>query len=264
MPRPTKEVALNTLTKLNTHECPFCSFEGKGVGTHWQMSDCPNPIPDSSGKDLLKGILMRDGTLLRDGKYPRIEIVSINKEFLEYLSNIFGPIMSDVSLRMKASELADINRERNFTSTVNEDNYHDQYRCRTKSLVKMNKLRSWYDSGKKRFNTVNCVTPEILSMWYCSDGTLSWSIKPEHSTYRISISINSQTDRPKEIKSLFNNLNVDPRISSNTLYFTKSDSDKLLSYMQPVPDGMEYKFENTSVEMYKSKKNNSTSKKILR
>jgi len=203
--------------------------------TNKELKEINNSITKKQ-KDILKGILMGDAWVGKEkGKNAKLSIESINEEFIDWLDDVLGDIVSHTGKRNTASELAEKNRKYGYT--VNEENYNDIYTLRTRQIPYFNKLHEWYSTGEKRFPKLY-LSPTILKMWYVCDGSYV------DSKYPVIYSSN-ENDRKKFILSLFDETELNPSFTKGgggTIQFKKSESNEFFEYIgEPVP-GFEYKW----------------------
>lgn len=243
--------ALNEVGVPNDAECcPSCGDYYLELGHHWSKGECGYPEISNRQKEILTGLLMGDATLHRkEGGYPYFICSMISHDFLRWLDNVMGVMGRGVSLWKTAEESAKGNRESGFSPGAKEDDYNDLYRWETRSHPSFDSFASWYDSGEKRFSDNLELTPTILKVWYCCDGSMNKGRKKR----RIQIGATNEVDRLGYIRNLFSKLDVEPTLTvTNGRYenqrliinFRTSDSESLWEYMgEPLP-GFGYKWPN--------------------
>lgn len=188
-------------------------------------------------KEIIIGLLMGDAWIAKDeNKNAKLSVEMINKDFLEYVNTELGDIVSICRLKSTAKELADKNRKYGYT--VNESKYNDIYTLRTRSLEYFNELHQWYSSGKKRFPKDLELTPLIVKVWYCCDGSYC------DNSYPVIYSSN-ESDNREMVLDLFKNTQIDPSYidsGGGAINFKRSGSDDFFNYIgDPLP-GFEYKW----------------------
>jgi hypothetical protein len=97
---------------------------------------------------------------------------------------------------------------------------------------------SWYSNGEKEFPSNLKATPNRARMWYACDGSL---VQNEHCV----IYSYNERDRPKFLKSLFNNTPFNPSFSltgGGGLRFSRSESREFLNWLGEPALGYEYKW----------------------
>ncbi|QRD99675.1 laglidadg endonuclease [Halorubrum virus VOLN27B] len=167
----------------------------------------------------------------------------INRRFLEWLDVQFGVLTTGVTKIRTAEEQAENSRKTGFTTTVNDENYHDLYMCNTRSLPELQPYSEWYSSGKKVFPESIRLTPLTLKMWYVTDGSLTHRVgkrKP------MQIGCSNESDRGDFLESLFEDTPISPRFDGKNLWFGVDDTDTALEWMGSPPPGFEYKWEQNT------------------
>lgn len=184
---------------------------------------------------------MGDGTIdrHRDG-HSRLVVEMTNREFLEWLDNELGFLSTGTRLKETASERAERNRGDSHVKVVNEENYSDVYRLKTRSHPFFTELASWYGSGEKQFPNDLEINSTIAKIWYVCDGTLTLyetSIRPWAVFYT-----SNEGHRREYLKGLFEEVGFSPRFTDESVYFGVDETQSLLEWMgEPVP-GFEYKW----------------------
>lgn len=116
---------------------------------------------------------MGDACVNDNGGNPCIKMSVIQREYLEYLHDIFGEISRGVEIDRTSEQLARQNKKRGFSTTVVEENYNDVYMWHTVNHPELKAYRQWYESGKKEWPQDIALTPTVLKHFYVCDGTLS-------------------------------------------------------------------------------------------
>lgn len=203
--------------------------------TNDELDQINNSITETQ-KEILKGLLMGDAWVGKEkGKSAELSMESINEEFIDWLDEVLGDIVSQTGKRNTASELAEKNRKYGYT--VNEENYNDIYVLRTRRLPYFNKLNGWYSTGKKRFPKIK-LSPTVLKMWYVCDGSFV------DSRYPVIYSSN-ENDRKGFVLSLFDDINLNPSFTKSgggAIQFKTSESRKFFNYIGEPVSGFEYKW----------------------
>jgi len=188
-------------------------------------------------KQILKGLLMGDAWICKEqNKTAYLALEITNKKFVEWLEEKLGEIVSDVRMRKTSKQSANKNRKYNYS--VNEENYSNIWVLETRNLKYFDKLRQWYSSGKKRFPKSLDLTPTVLKMWYCCDGTL-------HREKVAKIYSSNESDRKTEVIDLFEDLNLSPNFTEGgggVINFKVRGSEKFFEYIGEAPPGFEYKW----------------------
>lgn len=189
-------------------------------------------------RSLIEGMLMGDASINEaSGKnYCYLQSNMINKQFLNWFDDALGPISTGVSSYRSGEEQAALAQETGFTTTVNVENYNDLWHLQTYSLPVFNEYREWYESGRKRYPSNLELTPLSAKMWYCCDGYM----KIDSGNARIRVS--NEADRKEYLRNLFERVGFEPKISSEYVRFTGSETERILSWMGEPPKGFRYKW----------------------
>lgn len=219
--------------------CPTCNKEYKRLGSHWRYNPKHRPLLTNKQKDIIKGLLMGDGSL--DIENLSVKVECISKNYLKYLKNIFHSLSCDVSLKRTAEESAKRVRDNGFRPKANKENYSDMYLWYTRKIPELEQFVSWYtDVGKVWPEDIE-LTPTVLKHWYCGDGH-------KDGRGRISIYTSNEYDNGEKLKKYFKDVDLPtPRVYESdrgdmSLNFNRNQSKILLEYMgNPLPD-FEYKW----------------------
>lgn len=215
--------------------CKSCGKKYDRIGTHWSRSSCDYPKLSNFQHEVVAGVLMGDGYINDNNKNPRLQVNMISKEYLRYLDEIFPVVGTGVSLKRTGKENASLSRQSDFFSTVNEEEYNDQYRWQTLTNPAFDEYKGWYDSGEKVFPDNVNLTPTTLKHWYCCDGSLC----KRGSYYRMKIAISNEFDNKDKIRTLFTDSGLpEPKfVSGKDIRWNKQESREIIDYMgQPLPD----------------------------
>jgi hypothetical protein len=222
--------------------CPNCEYSEDYAGLHW--SKLPDHRPNFSDEQLeiLTGILMGDGTIDNSSKNPRLCLIMTNKEYLEYLSQKFPYLSSEVSLHLTGEECNKKARKSGFIP--NATNCKDQYSWRTKTHPQLSRFVDWYDSGEKVWPKDITITPKILKHLFCCDGDKKNGANGRSDYIRISSE--NERDNLTQVVKMFSQSGIPaPRIEDNEwcrFCWSVSDTQDIYEHMgDPVP-GFEYKW----------------------
>jgi hypothetical protein len=215
--------------------CHNCSDEYVSIGGHWSKSStCSHPELTDVQKDVATGLILGDGTTTRNYENSVIQVKMVTPTYLNYLSDLFGPIGLSVKLHKTGNEQAKMNRDSGFSVDANGENYRDVYRWMTRAHPYFNKYDEWYDSGRKVFPDDVTITPSLLKTWYVCDGDIR-----DDGILRIS---SAEQDLDK-ISLWFEGSELPvPRNSGHRIYWSVQDSKKVLEYMGSPPPDFEYKW----------------------
>lgn len=208
-------------------ECPKCSDSYKRLSLHFARSECGYPELSERKQELLKGVLMGDGSVEKQSgnRHGRFAVEMINKKFLEWL---------DSELEWLATG---VNKVDQNTRSGSNENWEEIYRLRTRTHPYIDKLNSWYDSGKKRFPEDLELTPLITKMWYVSDGSLNTNGSPRSVFYST-----NEWDRQDYIIDLFDDIGFSVTATSESFQLSVTGTQELFDWMGEAPPGFEYKW----------------------
>lgn len=227
-------------------DCPSCGDLYECVGQHISLSDCKYPELTEYQMDVSIGILMSDGNITCPGKEPRLRVINTNKEYLEYVDDVFGWYSNGVHLSRTSDQVKQDSIQRGYGSKDTE--FKDQYMFRTRNSPEFRDLLEWYNSGKKVWPRDIQLTKDTLKHLYCGDGTYH----NRNSEY-ISIACSNEHKNKEKVNSLFERVGFEkPRwtvypqeVSDGCvchITFSKSESEKMWEYMGSPPPGFEYKW----------------------
>jgi len=225
--------------------CQQCGNKYQIIGTHWSMnSSCNHPSFTDHQKEIITGLLMGDGNICTVNKNPYIRAEMISPNYLEYISDQFGVLGGDVSLKMTAAESAKRNRDSRFDPNAKEQNYSDKYQWQSMSHPELQEFADWYSSGKKVWPAEIELTPTVLKHWYCGDG--HWDNSGSRNSIQIAMA--NEVNNANKVDQMFRNVGLPApsnyNISENNCnaQFTVEQSKELWEYMgEPLPD-FEYKW----------------------
>jgi hypothetical protein len=186
-------------------------------------SECSPPDISQEQHEILAGLLMGDGSMShRDRDQPAIRVRMGNKEYLEYLHDIFNPMTTGVS---------------GAAETGGWETNTQMYRLRWRGRPEYQQYASWYDTGGKRFPSDLTLTPTVLKHWYVCDGSLN-------TRGVMSIGIKNEEDRKDFIEQLFEEkgFEVGRWDQNGSAIFHAHVRDQLLDWMGEAPPGFEYKW----------------------
>jgi hypothetical protein len=232
-------------------ECPFCGKSYERLGRHWTENPQHHPSFNEKHHAVTTGVLMGDGSISRDSDNPRLVVKMTNKEYLEYLSNIFGILSLDVKLDKTASEAARRSKERGFSDVACENNYSDLYSLQTRRSVKFKPYTEWYDGGDKIWPKDIELSPTVLKHWYVCDGSLQ-KRDSEHG-FRMTIALSNERGNRRKVEQMFERANIpvpcnwDERKRDSgrwdvNIYWRNEQTRELIEYMGTPLPGFEYKW----------------------
>lgn len=227
--------------------CPYCGNWYKRVSSHWRLGKCQYPPISEYKIELLKGLMLGDGSMNTTDSYFRCKMT--NRTFLQWLSNELGWLASDVRKKKTAVEIADGCRNSLDRNTQAKDCV-DSYGIHTRPHPQLRGFTEWYSTGEIVFPTDLQLTPTSLAMWYVSDGGLSWQHERTHIMVRFA-SVN-ESERPQSIINMLEgcDFTVQHGKGSNEFYIPQREVDDFFEYIgDPVP-GFAYKWAYEECDRY--------------
>lgn len=195
---------------------------------------------DEELQEMLEGLLMGDAFVQRDkGKNAKFSVEMINKDFLEWVAGEMGDACSLMKRKNTAEELYEKNNRR--YDNVSKENYNDIYTLRSRSVEFFNRYYDWYESGEKRYPEDTELTPLMLNMWYCCDGSLVEHGKNPNPV----IYCSNEYDRKEFIEGLFDPLDPTPSVhggGGGVIQFKRGETSDFFNYIGESPPGYEYKW----------------------
>lgn len=213
-------------------KCESCEGSFESLPLHWSLSSCDYPELSDYQKDILIGVLMGDGSVIvpehRNEGYLTVSVVE--DEFLDWLFDELGWLVE-----AKRYEEPD----------------KDIHSLRTLSHPFITDLRSWYDTGRKRYPGGLELNSTIAKMWYVTDGGLSWNGERQ---CIVSISCENELRRGDFLRDLFRQVGFEVGMSHGMIRFKNGHGERFLEWIgEPVP-GFEYKWKSEDRELYDSVK----------
>lgn len=244
--------------------CPDCNVPQKNPSQHLTKSDCKRPEISEIQQEMLKGLVMGDGSINHHSKNWTIQWGSINKEFMDW----FNWRMEDIGIEVREVKrsLEEIRNSWGESYDFSEEeikdmNFHKIFRWGTISHPEINTMFSeWLKNGKKKFPEGIEISPINLCIWYCGDGGLNWSgdrcssarittVNESENIYSIVSSLERVGLNPNiyqdEREGSFNNPHTHTSIS-----FSGDGMEEFFDYIGSPPPGMEYKWETESRQKY--------------
>lgn len=245
-------------TKNGEEQCPDCGNWYSRIASHWSQSDCQWPDIDEYQMELLKGMMLGDGSLHQyqnDAGNPYIRFQMTNKTFLQWLSNELGWLCDDVKMQKTATEMSERVCEGLNNDVSKPEDCLDYYRCRTRSHPLCNQFADWYATGEKVFPQDLKLTPTSLKMWYVSDGSISWR---SDDSAQIVFTSRNEAERPGAIISMLEGCDFDVQHSDGGYRFRIPHRQIawFFDYIGSPPPGFDYKWQyrdRDQYEMFKRK-----------
>lgn len=232
--------------------CPTCDGEYSSIASHWSKSDCFYPKITNRQREIIKGLLVGDGSLdIRDNKNSRVRVTSINGEFLGWLSDEFGIFSNSIHIKRTKEQSMD-KIEKFHGENGNIENYHTIYRFQTTSLPELKEFEHWYPDRQSTLPQYTVLTPMMAKIWYVSDGSVSWA----DGNYGC-VRFHTRTQDLQQMKDMFESCGFGGRTydassndGSSTLVLKKEDSRRFLEWIGESISGFEYKFEVEDRDKY--------------
>lgn len=230
--------------------CPNCKEEFFGIGTHWQMSDCPYPELTEKQYEAITGILMGDGTINRQtNSKPRFRVDNTNKEYLKYIDDILKPYSRGLKLVKESKDVAEHFQNSGFTEGVKEENCKDVYALWTSTSPVFQEFAEWYECSGKVFPKSINLSPTTLKHWFVCDGYC----KKRGNCYSIGIQMANERYEKDKIEKLFsdgpgvdvsywNERTQDGGYDYCCADFNVEESTELIEYMGNAIPGFKYKW----------------------
>lgn len=225
-------------------ECHECGAKRKRIAQHWTMGSCNPPELTDRQCNIITGLALGDGSIMRPTKTPRVQVNSREKDFLSFLHQEFGVFSAMAPhKRDSAEELAKADRESGFHKGAKADNYRDKYQWQSICSEVFEPWREWYSSGSIVWPGDVELKPLTMSVWYASDA----SYDPNHGRGRVMIDTANEKDNKEKVLSYFDSIPVetpqwDEYNEYSTIRFTADGTEQLLEYMDEIIPGYEYKW----------------------
>lgn len=228
----------------NFVECPYgeCSNLYSNLGRHWDLNPAHYPNIEDRQYEVLTGLLMGDGSLNSYGKNSYFVCNMITKEFLEWLDDEMGVLGTGVQLKNTSKEQAEWSRRSGNNPDALKENYNPIYTWNSRCHRGFNKYQKWYESGNKKYPVDLVLTPLVLSVWFCGDGSL---VKRDGVRPHIQISCSNElgaSDGRSKIVDLFSDIPVSPKFDFQIFRFGVDDSEWLWDWMEGPLPGFRYKW----------------------
>lgn len=231
--------------------CVGCGEEFSEVGIHWRHSPECRPEFTEKQMQILKGLLMGDGSLHTSSKNACIAAEMANKEYLEHLHSIFSVLSTEPCKKHTAEESAKRTRESGFRKNAKAENYQDKYYWNTRRHPQLNKFKKWYNENGKEWPENLKLTPLTLKHLYAGDGSLEQN---KNQGLRLHIAMNNERKNKQKIENYFRNAslpspdywceNDSGGVERCKARWYKENAFKLFDYMGGSVPGFEYKWPN--------------------
>lgn len=229
--------------------CPDCGTRYRHLTKHWNNSECELATPSRNQMLILKGLLMGDGTLLRDGPNAALAVEMTNLEYLEWIDSLLGIFSTGVEMKHSAEEQLKRAKRSKLDSVRTAKKLQSSYLLLTRKHPVLNQFRGWYSTGQKVFPTELSLTPRIVRHWYCCDGTINIPKKAANPT--ASIICKNERTREERLVKRFSEVGFTPAVRDGRLRFSVKGTNDLLAWIGPAPPGFEYKWAQSNQEYRK-------------
>jgi len=242
-------------TTIETREdgkerCPNCNEWYVCLAQHWSMGSCPHPPISDYKMELLKGMMMGDGSFDSTRKNPRFGIDMTNNTFLHSFSEELGWLASDVGTARTAVEQAKVGRK-GLNSDMESEDTHDLYYIRTRTHPEFERFDTWYDTEGISFPDGLTVSPSALLMWYISDGGLVHDSRSEGRNSYIQFSSQNESERPNAIVGALEDHGFTVGHSGDKFLLSTEDTEDFFDLIGHEPVlGFEYKWCWKDTERY--------------
>lgn len=222
---------------VTTDVCPDCDGEYQRVAGHVSRSDCEWPELSDYQVELLTGLMLGDGGLIRrTDRNPYYKLKMANEQFVNWVGDELGWLTSSVRLEVTGDEL----NERHGM-----ENAQDQYRLQTKAISELDgTFGDWYTDDGKRYPDNLSLTPMKAKLWYVADGSVDRQATRDNRRATVVIGCSNEVDRPGMVESLFSDVGFHPSMArSGLLRFPTAEAKNVLEWMgEPLP-GFEHKWQ---------------------
>ena len=168
--------------------CEQCGDKYKRIGAHWSKSpECSHPPLSESQHELIRGILISQGSIETNSRYPAFRVSSGNKALLDWIADELGVFASSVSLQKTAEEV----REAFEARGMSYNNPKPEYRLTMLSHPDLESYSvNWYtmnDEGtREKHLPVNLPwSPMTLRVWYAFAGYLETSNQASDAVFSV-------------------------------------------------------------------------------
>lgn len=181
--------------------CPSdgCGSEWEQVAIHWHSNPTHRPSLTMRQHEIIRGLVMGDGSVFRKSANPNIEVSMTDPYYLRYLQDQFGILGTGCSLSETGDELAMRQYEIGYDNELRSGAYSDIYSWRTRTHPEFQRYANWYSSGEKVWPDDIVMAPRTFKHWYCCDGTLN----KKSESYAIRISMNNEAGNKEKVRGYF-------------------------------------------------------------
>ena len=232
--------------------CEQCGNYFTKLTTHWARSDCSFPEISDRKWQMLKGLLMGDGSIHMGSTNPCFQWNSINKPFMEWFAGEMGELSSSLKFSHDAEQSARNARKSGFRPDAKGVDYHDIYSWYSIRHPAFEEFEDWYYPNGKEYPVDLELTSEAARIWYCGDGYINYGQNSVngYSCFKCS----NESHREEFLIRLFEQHGFSPNINGDDIQFSVKETKELLQWMGEAPPGFEYKWEHNNYKQYQLRK----------
>lgn len=231
---------------MSKSKCPECGNVYDRIGQHWAFNESHRPDLTDYQKKVVRGLLLGDGCVSTEGGAANsVFIVEMaNEAFISWVDDVFGCLSRGYKMSKTAKESHDgWQQSQMFTDRPPVENFSDLYRTELRPHPYYTDLRSWYSTGRKKYE-LDTITGEEMRMWYVSDGTLD--TRSSNRTPFVSIT-NTVQINDSGFCALFDETPFDVTFSNDKVRIPPRHTEIFFDYIGDPAPGFEYKW----IEGYK-------------
>jgi len=130
----------------NKRKCTECGELFQNLGQHWRFKKSHKPEFSDYQMEILKGILMGDGSMERKGgnHNPKFICSMSSKEYLKYVDDELGILSLGVTEGKTPEESAKSALKGGFSDNPDAKDYKQMYWLKTTAHKQLTQLADWY------------------------------------------------------------------------------------------------------------------------
>lgn len=189
--------------------CVDCDGIFRNLGHHWRVSDCDYPRISNKQKEIIKGILMGDGCVKENNEDCHSMTIDITRpKFLKWISEEFPVLFNKPRMILTSEDRLEKDTEDSLFGIDENREYRDMYSVNSRVHPYFTHLRKkWYLEDGKVFPEDLELTPDLLKMWYVTDGGLSFKNGKEQAAC-VRIYTKNENQRLDFLSSLFDDIGI--------------------------------------------------------
>lgn len=226
-------------------ECVNCGNDYKQLGLHWRGNKCDYPELSKTKKDTLRGLLMGDGCIQKNGETAHMVVGNTNQEYLEHLDDQMGYLTTGVKLDRTAEQQEETARKGGRGFASENPDFKALYTLTFRTHLFFNRLYEWYESGNKVWPEDIEITPQLLKTFYVCDGGILKDPRTEGSRPTIQISATNEMENQEKVVEMFDRSGFEVGWSGKSIRVSVDESERLWEYMGSPPPGFDYKWPNS-------------------